>query len=125
MPAAAAPPPRIAVGRLQNSGSVVMMPQVPSDPVSYPGNRWYVGPVRDQVAAKIAETVDGALQRRASDLAVNCQAPLQWTHEWLDCWARVRLWAAGKRDLDPLLRLVGMIKDQRRGPLWEQVRCAR
>ncbi len=97
---------------------------VASDPVSYPGNRWYIAPVRDQVAAKIAETVDGALQRRASDLAVNCQAPLQWTNEWLDCWARVRLWAAGKRDLDPLLKLVGMIKDQRRGTIWEPVRCA-
>lgn len=98
---------------------------VPSDPVTYPGNRWYVAPVRDQVAAKIAELVDGALQRRASDLSAQCQAPLQWSNEWLDCWARVRLWAAGKRELDPLLRLVGMIKDQRRGALWEPVRCAR
>lgn len=96
---------------------------VPADPVSYPGNRWYVAPVRDQVAVKVAEIVDGALQRRASELAANCQAPLQWTNEWLECWARVRLWAAGKRDLDPLLRLVGMLKDQRRGPLWDQVRC--
>jgi len=97
---------------------------VPSDPMTYPGNRWFVTPVRDQLAAKLSETIDGALQRRASDLAVNCQAPLQWSNDWLECWARVRLWAAGKRELDPLLKLVGMIKDQRRGPMWEQVRCA-
>ncbi len=97
---------------------------VPADPMTYPGNRWFVGTVRDQAAAKVAEIVDGALQRRASDLAVKCPAPLQWNNDWLDCWARVRLWAAGKPDLDPLLRLVGMIRDQRRAPLWEHVRCA-
>ena len=106
---------------LETSGAPVA--GVPSDPMTYPGNRWFVPPIRDQVAAKVAETVDAALQRRASELAVKCPAPLQWSNDWLDCWARVRLWAAGKRDQDPLLRLVGMIKDQRRGPLWEQVRC--
>lgn len=107
---------------LETSGAAVA--GVPSDPVTYPGTRWFVGAVRDQAAAKIAEIVDGALQRRASELAVRCPAPLQWSNEWLDCWARVRLWAAGKSDLDPLLKLVGMIRDQRRAPLWEHVRCA-
>jgi hypothetical protein len=106
---------------LETSGAAVA--GVPADPVTYPGNRWFVGTVRDQVAAKVAETVDAALQRRAADLSVKCPAPLQWSNDWLDCWARVRLWAAGKSDLDPLLRLVGMLKDQRRGPLWDHVRC--
>lgn len=108
-------------GDLETMGAPIA--GVPADPMSYPGNRWFIAPVRDQIAARIAEIVDGALQRRASDLAANCQAPLQWSNDWLDCWARVRLWAAGKRDLDPLLRLVGMLKDQRRGPLWEQISC--
>jgi hypothetical protein len=98
---------------------------VPSDPMTHPGNRWFIAPIRDQVAAKIAETVHVALQRRASDLAVSCNEPHQWTGEWLDCWARVRFWGGAAPEPDALLRLVGEAKDRRRGSLWEQARCRR
>ncbi len=96
---------------------------VPADPMTYPGTRWFVGPIRDQVAARIAATVDAGLKRRASDLAVSCPAPLAWTADWLECWARVRLWAGAPPARDALLRAVGETKDARRGPMWDQVGC--
>jgi len=108
---------------LETSGAPVA--GVPSDPVTYPGTRWFVGTIRDQVAARIAATVDAGLKRRASDLAVSCPAPLQWTNDWLDCWSRVRLWAGAPQTDDALLRAVGETKDARRGPQWDQVHCQR
>ncbi len=111
------------VGDLETSGAPIA--GVPSDPVTYPGNRWFAAPIRDQLAAKIAETVDIALKRRSSDLAVNCALPMQWTNDWLDCWAKVRLWGGAQPTPDALLRLVGDTKDVRRGPMWEHVRCQR
>lgn len=94
---------------------------VPSDPKTYPGNRWFVPGVRAQAAAQLAETVHAALGRRASDLALRCPAPLQWTNDWLDCWARVRFWAGEPAAGDALLAIVGP------GPgstTWQPLRCA-
>jgi hypothetical protein len=93
---------------------------VPSDPLTRPGDRWFVPAIRDQVAAKLAETVDVALDRRASDLAVSCPLPHQWTNEWLDCWARARFWGGEPAQADALIVLVGSTRQQ-----WPQLQCAR
>ncbi|HEU0035013.1 MAG TPA: hypothetical protein VFQ53_30515 [Kofleriaceae bacterium] len=94
---------------------------VPSDPMTYPGNRWFVAPIRDQVAAKLAETLDAALRRRAGDLAVSCKLPLAWKGDWLECWSRARFWGGGRPDGDALLSLVG----ERRADWGAAVRCTR
>ncbi len=98
---------------------------VPADPVTYPSSRWFIGPIRDQLATQVAQTVDAALKRRASDLAVACPAPLAWNAEWLDCWSKVRLWAGAPWGADALLRAVGDTRDARRSKLWDHVRCER
>lgn len=110
-------------GDLETAGAPVA--GVPADPRTYPGNRWFVPAVRDQLAARLAEITDAALRRRASDLAVSCPAPVQWTTDWLDCWARVRLWGGAPADADALLGELGAEHDQRDGKRWEPVRCAR
>lgn len=91
---------------------------VASDPLTVPGNRWFISGVRDQVAARLAELADAALQRRASDLAVSCAPPARWTADWLDCWARSRFWAGTRPEPDALLHVAGE-------STWEPVRCAR
>ncbi len=96
---------------------------VPSDPMTYPGNRWFITAIRDQAAAKIAETLDEALKRRASDLQVSCSGPLAWTNDWLDCWARVRFWGGTAADPSALLRIVGETGDRKRTAIWPALQC--
>ncbi|MEO8703167.1 MAG: hypothetical protein ABI867_24185 [Kofleriaceae bacterium] len=98
---------------------------VPSDPMTFPGNRWFITAIRDQAAAKIAAAANTGLERRSSDLAATCSEPLQWTTEWLECWARARFWGGAPPDGDALVRFLGAAKDRRRGPMWEPLRCLR
>jgi hypothetical protein len=93
---------------------------VPADPLTRPGERWFVAAIRDQVAAKLAETVDTALDRRASDLAVSCPLPHQWNADWLDCWARTRYWGGEVAQADALLLVVGASHQ-----MWPPLPCAR
>jgi hypothetical protein len=101
----------------------VAVANVPADPMTNPGNRWFVGAIRDQVAAKIAETLDEALKRRASDLQVSCAGPLAWTNDWLDCWARARFWGGAPADPAALLRIVGETGDRKRTASWPALQC--
>ena len=111
-----------AADDLETAGAPVA--GVPSDPLTYPGDRWYVAPLRDQVATKLAELVAAALARRASDLALRCNGDVSWTGDWLDCFARVRLWTAAQPDPSALLRAVGSAYDRQHGAAWQPLRCA-
>ncbi|MBS1122657.1 MAG: hypothetical protein H6Q90_4885, partial [Deltaproteobacteria bacterium] len=106
-----------------NETAGLAVANVPSDPMTDPGNRWFISAIRDQVAAKIAETLDAALKRRASDLKVSCAGPLAWTNDWLDCWARVRFWGGAPADPAALLQIVGETSDRKRTASWPAVRC--
>jgi hypothetical protein len=98
---------------------------VAADPLTPPGDRWYVASIRDQVAAKIAEIVDAALKRRASDaVAGGCGGELAVTPEWLDCWARARLWIGGQNPPDALVRALDTAADAKRGAAWPPLACA-
>ena len=97
---------------------------VPADPLTRPGDRWFVPAIRDQVAHELAKTVDAALKRRASDLAVSCPGAHQWKNEWLDCWAKARFWAGDPAKADALLELVGADHDEKGGPAWGPLLCA-
>jgi hypothetical protein len=106
---------------LETSGAPIA--GVAADPLTPPGDRWMVPPIRDQVAAKIVEILHQALGRRASDAAVNCSGELAWAGDWLDCWARVRLWSGAPAEPDALIRTVGEARDRRRGAAWPPLRC--
>jgi hypothetical protein len=109
-------------GDLETAGAPVA--GVPADPLTRPGDRWYVGAVRDQVAAKLAEVVDAALRRRASDLqTATCGADFTWTPEWVDCFARARLWGGAAAAPDALLQVVTAASDQKRGAAFPPLRC--
>ncbi len=101
----------------------VAVANVPSDPMTYPGNRWFITGARDQIAGKLAEILDEALRRRASDLHVSCNGALAWTNDWLDCWARVRFWGGAPADPAALLRVVGQASDRKRAGSWPAVQC--
>jgi hypothetical protein len=97
---------------------------VPADPLTYPGNRWFVPAIREQAAVQLAQILDGALKRRASDLEVSCNGELVWSGDWLDCWARVRLWAGRPPVADALLGVVEGETDRKRaGTAWPALRC--
>jgi hypothetical protein len=98
---------------------------VAADPLTPPGDRWYVAAIRDQVAAKMAAIVDAALKRRAGDArAGGCSGAVAVTAEWLECWARARLWEGGADAPDALVRALGEAADGKRGAAWPALACA-
>lgn len=107
---------------IETSGAPVA--GVAADPLTYPGDRWYVAPLRDQVATKLAEIVVSALQRRAGDLALKCESGVTWTGDWLDCFARVKLWSGAQPDPGTLVHTAGAEHDRAHGAAWPPLRCA-
>jgi hypothetical protein len=99
---------------------------VPADPLTPPGDRWYVPEVREQVGAQLAQIVDASLRRRASDLAASCAGPFAWSAEYLECWARTHFWTGGGATAAPdaLLRAATDASDAKRGAAWPALRCA-
>jgi hypothetical protein len=98
---------------------------VAADPLTPPGDRWYISPIRDQVAAKMAEIVDASLHRRATDsVAGGCSGELALTPDWIDCWSRARLWTGGANAPDAFVRALDAASDAKRGAAWPQLRCA-
>ncbi len=94
------------------------------DPLTPPGDRWFVPDIRDQVGAQLAQILDGALRRRASDLATGCSTGLAWTADFLECWARSHFWSAAAATPDALLRAATDASDQKKGAAWPPLVCA-
>ncbi len=98
---------------------------VAADPLTPPGDRWYVAAIRDQVAAAMTEIADAALKRRAGDAtAASCSGELAMTPDWIDCWARARLWRGGANAADAFVRALEGAADAKRGAAWPQLQCA-
>jgi hypothetical protein len=98
---------------------------VPADPLTPPGDRWYIAAIRDQVAQKMAAIVDAALKRRASDaVSGGCSGEVALTPDWLECWARARLWVGGADAPDALVHALTDAGDAKRGAAWPPLACA-
>ena len=97
---------------------------VAADPLTPPGDRWFIAPIRDQLAAKMAEIVDASLRRRASDAtAGGCSGALAVTPEWIECWSRARLWTGGGNPPDAFVHALTGAGDATRGAAWPALRC--
>ena len=107
---------------LETSGAPVA--GVQRDPLTPPGDRWFVPAIRDQVGANLAQILDGSLRRRASDLATSCSGGLTWTPDYLECWARSHFWTATGAPPDALLRAATDASDQKKGAAWPPLACA-
>ena len=96
---------------------------VARDPLTPPGDRWFVPAIRNQVGTDLAKILDASLRRRASDLATSCSTGLVWSADYLECWARTNFWTATGAPPDALLRAATDTSDQKKGAAWPPLAC--